>query len=75
MKPVYAITSNTEISYGETFSFLWHKIIAVVKSTMLKKVFFRSFNTKLCLFHIIVSFLFFILFFIFFIILRILYQI
>jgi hypothetical protein len=26
MKPVYAITNNTEISYGETFVFLRYKI-------------------------------------------------
>ena len=26
MNPVYAITRNTEISYGETFSFLRYKI-------------------------------------------------
>ena len=42
MKPGYAITSNAEISYGEILSFwgikyTYCKIIAVVKSTMLKK--------------------------------------
>jgi hypothetical protein len=57
MKPVYAITSNTEISYGETFSFLRYKIYILENNSsskiyhVKKKVFFRSFNTKLCLFH------------------------
>jgi hypothetical protein len=31
MKPVYAVTSNTEISYGETFSFLRDKICNIAK--------------------------------------------
>jgi hypothetical protein len=34
MKPVYAITSNTEISYGETFS---NKIRKMIKEKEAKK--------------------------------------
>jgi hypothetical protein len=46
------ITSNTEIRYGETFGFwgikyTYWKIIAVVKSTMLKKSFFSVVQYKI----------------------------
>jgi hypothetical protein len=61
MKPVYAITSNTEISYGETFGFLRYTIYILENNScskiyhVKKKFLFRSFNTKLCLFHITVT--------------------
>jgi hypothetical protein len=60
MKPVYAITSNTEISYGETFSFMRYEVYILENNSCskiyhVKKKKFRSFNTKLCLFHITVT--------------------
>ena len=61
MNPVYAITSNTEISYGETFGFLKYKIYILENNScskiyhVEKNFFFRSFNTKLCLFLITVT--------------------
>jgi hypothetical protein len=38
MKPVYAITSNTEISYGETFSFLRYKIY-ILENNICSKIY------------------------------------
>ena len=55
------ITSNTEIRYGETFGFLRYKIYILENNScskiyhVKKKYFFQSFKTKLCLFHITVT--------------------
>jgi hypothetical protein len=61
MKPVYAITSNTEISYGETFSFLRYKIYILENNSCskiyhVKKKFFSVVQYKIMfLFHITVT--------------------
>ena len=61
MNPVYAIASNTEISYGETFGFLRYKIYILENNScskiyqVKKSSFFQPFNTQLCLFHITVT--------------------
>ena len=61
MKPVYAITSNTKISYGETFSFLRYKIYILENNSCsniyhVKKNFFSVVQYKIMfLFHITVT--------------------
>ena len=61
MKPVYAITSNTEISYGETFSFLRYRIYILENNSCskiyhVKKNLFSVVQYKIMfLFHITVT--------------------
>ena len=55
MNPVYAITSNTEISYGETFSFLRYKIYILENNSCskiyhVKKTFFFGRSIQNCVY-------------------------